>query len=217
MLLEPIVDDYNDFGILKQTIANPAESAVFLDLELVIEGGRIVTRTFQKVNNPYLYLPAHSAHAPGIIQGTVYGLLQRYYYQNSRHSDYKHFSNLLFTRLVARGWDEAVLEKIFFTAQEKIKSNPILPATPTDVSSASEEEQERIFFHLQYHPEDIPKADVRRFWSEELEEVIKEEIGIELFTIAYSRAPTIGSVVSKAKLYQVSGKEVSTYIAGEQA
>jgi hypothetical protein len=48
--------------------------------------------------------------------------------------------------------------------------------------------------------------------------VVKKEIGIDLFTIAYSnRATNIGDVVSKAKLYEVSEEEVSKFIMGEQA
>ncbi len=47
--------------------------------------------------------------------------------------------------------------------------------------------------------------------------MVKKEIGIDLFTIAYSRATNIGDVISKAKLYEVSEEEVSKFIMGEQA
>ena len=210
---EQLLRDYDDFGILRWDFNDPAPQVDFLDLTLRIENNKIITKTFQKKNNPYLYLPAHSAHAPGMIKGLVYGLLRRYYYQNSKYSDFTHFSNLLFNRLLARGWDRAVLSPIFSKSLEKIKASPKLPPSPKGDASF----EERLFFHLQFHPEDIPRSDIRKFYSEELEEVVKKEIGIDLFTIAYSRATNIGDVISKAKLYEVSGKEVSKFITGEQA
>ena len=170
-------------------------------------------RRTKKQNNPYLYIPAHSAHTPGLIKGLVYGLLRRYYYQNSKDSDFVHFKNLLFNRLLARGWDRAVLSPIFSTSLEKIKTSSKLPPAPKGDATL----EERLFFHLQYHPCDIPRSDIRKFYSEELEEVVKKEIGIDLFTIAYSRATNIGDVISKAKLYEVSEEEVSKFIMGEQA
>jgi hypothetical protein len=210
---DQLLHDYNDFGILRWEFNDPAPQVDFLDLPLWIENDRILTKTYQKTNNPYLYIPAHSAHTPGLIKGLVYGLLRRYYYQNSKDSDFVHFKNLLFNRLLARGWDRAVLSPIFSTSLEKIKTSSKLPPAPKGNATL----EERLFFHLQYHPCDIPRSDIRKFYSEELEDVVKKEIGIDLFTIAYSRATNIGDVISKAKLYEVSGEEVSKFTMGEQA
>jgi hypothetical protein len=44
-----------------------------------------------------------------------------------------------------------------------------------------------------------------------LEAAIREESGIEQFTIAYSKPTTIGSVIAKAQLHQEEGYEVSKY------
>ena len=71
--------DVNNFGILTWDIENnpPATSVDFLDLTLTLEGNRIVSKTFQKKMNLYLYLPAASAHPEGCIKGTVFGLVRR--------------------------------------------------------------------------------------------------------------------------------------------
>jgi hypothetical protein len=83
-----LVDLFNDFGILKWDCEKPLKSVNFLDLNLTIEGRRIVTRTYQKPDNPYLYIPPHSAHPAGVVNGTIYGLLRTYYRQNSKYSDF---------------------------------------------------------------------------------------------------------------------------------
>ena len=44
---------------------------------------------------------------------------------------------------------------------------------------------------------------------------MKDEIGIEQQTMAYSRPQTIGNIGAKAKMLEAEGKEVSKYITGE--
>ena len=52
-------------------------------------------------------------------------------------------------------------------------------------------------------------------YQEECEQLLMEELGVERFTIAYSRPKTIGSVIAQSQLFQVEGQEVSKYFAGE--
>ncbi len=54
---KPFCNDLNNFGILKWTINDPSEKDIFLDLTIAIEGKRIVTTTYQKPMNLYLYIP----------------------------------------------------------------------------------------------------------------------------------------------------------------
>ncbi len=68
---------------------------------------------------------------------------------------------------------------------------------------------------MEFHPKDIPHHQVRKIYSEECENIFKAEIGIEQFTMAYSRPKTIGNIVAKAKLSEVDGREVSKFITGE--
>ncbi len=79
----------NNFGILRWDISKLTYSLGYLDIELTIMDGRIITKTFQKEMNLYQYLPPHSAHPPLMLCGMIYSLMKSYYHQNTLHSDYK--------------------------------------------------------------------------------------------------------------------------------
>jgi len=100
--------------------------------------------------------------------------------------------------------------------QAGLRSASNLEKPPTPVTEpAIEEEERRLFFHMQYHPKDIPRREIRDIYDDLCKTTLEAELGITQFTIAYSRPTTIGSVIAKSDLYQVEGKEVSKYIAGE--
>ncbi|KAL7476883.1 hypothetical protein ACHAW6_008090 [Cyclotella cf. meneghiniana] len=212
---EELIQDYNNFGILKWDVTRPKLAVNFLDLELTIENGRITSKTFQKPNNPYLYIPPHSAHAPGMINGIIFSLLQTYHRQNSKYADFLKFSKLLFKRHIMQGWDYNVLKNVFTSALKKLtKPNQIpIPIAPGPTSITNTEKQ--LFFHMEFHPGDITRNQVRKIYSEECQDVLEAEIGTEQFTLAYSRPKTIGNIIAKAKLFEVNGREVSTFLTGE--
>ena len=214
VMWDSLIHVFNSFGILKWDTSLPKSSVHFLDLWITMEGNRIVTKTYQKPNNPYLYLPPHSAHPSSMIHGTIYGLLRTYYRQNSHFNDFLAISNLLFKRHVRQGWDPAVLKAAIVSALNKLKSK--LEAPPPLIADADPpSHKSHIFFHMQFHPGDIPRREVRQAYSDTCEEVLRDECEIEQFTIAYSKAKTIGSVIAKAQLHQAEGHEVTKFIAGE--
>ena len=55
----------------------------FLDLSLHISNSKILTKTYQKSMNLYLYIPSNSAHPPSCLKGLITGELRRYWLQNS--------------------------------------------------------------------------------------------------------------------------------------
>jgi hypothetical protein len=68
---------FNDFDILKWECPKLKTSVDFIDLTLMIEGNRVVTKTYQqKRENPYMYIPLHSVHPAGMINGIVFLLLR---------------------------------------------------------------------------------------------------------------------------------------------
>eukprot|EP00804_Cyclotella_cryptica_P005183 CCRYP_014250-RB/>CCRYP_014250-RB protein AED:0.28 eAED:0.14 QI:0/-1/0/1/-1/0/1/0/330 len=208
---DSLIKTFDDFGILKWETSLPSSSVTFLDLTVTLRESQITTRTFQKENNPYLYIPPHSAHPPGMIDGIIYSLLRTYYHQNSHHSDFLHFAKLLFQRHVSQGWDPKALQKIFAKAWDKLKARNENPAQPSDSTS----NEELLFFHMQFHPNDISQRDIRKIYGETCEETFKTEIGINRLIIAYSRPKTIGNVIAKAKLFETEEQKVSRHIAGE--
>jgi hypothetical protein len=108
-----LIQDYNSFGILKLEINEPSSQVNFLDLTLTISKGKIITKTFQKANNPHLYIPPHFEHTPGMIHGIIFTLLKTYYCQKSQSSDFVKLTNLLFKCHIKQGWDQAVIKNVF--------------------------------------------------------------------------------------------------------
>ena len=129
----------------------------------------------------------------GVAKGWIYGILRTYWYQNSKYSDFVRKSSLLFQRHLKQRWDQAVLKELFVSALNKLKSQLEAPDIPTDVTptppsqSQNEEDQlappeedpEMLFLHLQFHPGDIPRREVRKIYEDTCGEVFRDTVGIE--------------------------------------
>ena len=150
--------DVDTFGILKWDITNddrrPSTSVDFLDLTLSIENGRVVTRTFQKPMNLFLYLPSGSAHPQGCIKGTIYGLISRYYAQTTYQKDYIYFLVTLYhyRHLYDRSWDKEFIQGLILEATYTIKS---WSSATTPASLQVKDDENNLFIHLECHPNDI--------------------------------------------------------------
>ncbi|KAL3790505.1 hypothetical protein ACHAWO_010636 [Cyclotella atomus] len=209
-------NDVNNFGELTWDIFDQklSSSVDFLDLTLIIRGNKIVSRTFQKKMNLYLYIPPTSAHPAGCIKGTVFGLIRRYYAQNTFQRDFVHFVKLLYRRLLLRGWDRTFMRNLILEACTCAKSKAHTPAAQPTLNQGLLNDVDRLFIHIEYHPEDIPRKRVQELYQLHLGEVLNAELGIEQPTIAYSRPKNIGDLITKAKLHQASG-QTSSIILGE--
>ena len=117
---EAFKKDLNTFGILTWEVSALEREVNFLDLTLTLENGRIVSKTYQKPTNLYLYLPPSSAHPPGCIKGTIYGLLGRYYAQNTYRKDYLALVKKLYTHLLNRGWNSTATRRMILKADSTI-------------------------------------------------------------------------------------------------
>ena len=49
----------------------------YMDMTILIHEGWIVTSIYEKAMNLYLYIPPHSAHPPGVLNGLVSGNILR--------------------------------------------------------------------------------------------------------------------------------------------
>ena len=63
-----------------------------MDITISIENTRLVTKIYEKPENPYMYLPSSSCHTFGIIKGTVIkgtviGMIYRYYVLTTYRTD----------------------------------------------------------------------------------------------------------------------------------
>ena len=161
--------------------------------------------------NLYQYIPPQSAHTPGMTKGVIYSLMKNYHLQNSKQSDYLKMATLLFRRYVARGWERKTIKSLILDADEKIRL--------CQHSDSSTEEalttKERVFLHMEYHPNDIPRKLIRTIYNQNCGELFEEKLGIKQTTIAYSRAKNLRELLTQAKLHQAPGHEASKYFTGE--
>lgn len=213
-------DDVNNFGILTWDIEEQqlTSSVDFLDLTLSIKENKIVSRTFQKKMNLYLYIPPMSAHPSGCIKGTIYGLVRRYHAHNTYRKDFVLFVSLLYRRLIARGWEREAMRKLILEAcryvQQKANATNADNANQPAGEPTNNDDENRLFIHLKYHPDDIPRQRVQQLYQQHCGEILRRECKIERPTIAYSRPKNLGDLLTKAKYYQAPGKSTSI-ILGE--
>ena len=204
-------DDVDNFGILKWDIKEqkPSSTVNFLDLTLTIQGDTIYSKTYQKAMNLYLYLPFASAHPQGCIKGTVYGLTRRYYLQNSHRSDYVRIVSLLYRRLCARGWEPTFIKSLILDASKRIET---ASTSPPKQSTAGDSNRiaDDIYIHLQYHPDDISRRQLRTIYDEHLAHHFENTLKVKRAIVAYSRPKNIGDYVTQAKLHQAAGITAST-------
>ena len=204
--------DVSNFGILTWTFEEPSQQVNFLDMTLSIVGDHIESRTYQKKMNLYLYIPPASGHSRSIIKGTIFGLVTRYYAQNTHRRDYIHFVKLLFQRFLNRGWQRDEILPIFLEAAEKNESRSKSPLQPQSKSKRASNEG-TLFLHWQYHPHDIQRHQIRQLFEEHLGTVTRD-LGLERTIICYSRLRNIGEYITQAKLHEPAEYTAET-IMGE--
>lgn len=198
----------------------------FMDLTISIDNGRIKTTMFEKALNLYLYIPPHSTHPPGVLNGLVMGNVMRIHTlcsdQPDRHAKMQQF----FLRLLARGYKHDILVPLFSHAirnAEAYVRRGGCRQTPT-IEDTKALQQRRVFFHVQYHPKNPRSSTIQRLWHNYLREPTwkiplrslrnhkKTPILIDQLTVAYSRPPNLGNLLSYRRFDNLPGPEVSSYL-----
>ena len=119
---------------------------------------------------------------------------------------------MLYQHLLERGWERQYTRQLILDATTNIEARG--PKGSKSSSPDTDSTSDRLFFHLQYHPDDIPRRRIQELYQEHCGELFLRELNIERPTIAYSRPPNLGEFVTKAKLHQAPGRTAST-IMGE--
>ena len=166
--------------------------------------------------NLYQYIPPHSAHPPGMCKGIIYSLLRNYYLQNTEKSDYNKMAVLLFQRFVAVGWDRKQIKSMILAADQRLSELKNQPPS-TALSDEPSSNKERLFLHLEYHPNELPKGAIRETYNHTCGKLLETRLGIKQVTIAYSRPLNLLESLTQAKLHQAPGRKASTYIMGESS
>lgn len=149
----------NCFGKLRWEFTPLRKELDFMDLTVRVTPRGIHTRLYEKPLNLYLYIPPHSAHAPGNLRGLVIGMTERIFRLTSDRQDQQIALRNLFQRLCHRGYTSTILKPLFQAALDRI-DNRIIP-DPWD-------EEKRCYLHLPFHPNDPSSRLAQRLFREHM-------------------------------------------------
>jgi len=179
----------NNWGSLKWTVEEPTIKTVFLDLNIQLKRSSILTSTYQKTMNLYLYIPPLSAHPPSCFKGLIAGELQRYWVQNNPH-DFKRILVKFITRLTERGHSLQSLIPVIKNAAISLQKNKQRPNT------VIRDTDKTLYIHWKYHPSGLQNTDIRQAYNSPL----KGSIPFDNMQIALSRQKNLRDILSRATL-----------------
>ncbi len=133
----------NNWSGLEWVIEEPSKTTVFLDLNLRIQQSKILTNTYQKPLNLYLYIPPRSAHPPSCLKGLISGEVRRYWLQNSPE-DFEKILVKFIERLVDRGHSLQNLAPIFMNAASTLDNKTNIVQSPLNSNI--------LYIHWTFHP-----------------------------------------------------------------
>ena len=219
----------NNMG-LQWEFSERCHKATFMDLNIKLSNGRLYTSIYAKPLALHLYIPPTSCHAPGMTSGLIYGHFYRLFMLCSHESDIEKEIYLFFTRLLDRGYSFPTLLPLFLNAEQKarqarakhlqhiLRNNPHNLSTDTShhrgtsANNNTDADDKGIFFHLKYHPSNPSAKEIQRLWRHHILTPPQEtplyhlhnrdghRVNINRLTIAYSRAPNLGNLLSCRKL-----------------
>ncbi len=190
---------------LKWTFSPRSTQVDFMDLTVRLEQGRIVTTMYKKALNLYLYLPPHSAHPPGVLQGLVIGNVIRIHTLCSDPSNIEFLTRQFYSRLLRRGYKPDILAPLFEQAMTKAaayqpgRTSPIPTGSPLN---------NQIFLHLPFHPQNPPSFKLQSAFREHVlaprykhplptvRNRSQHPINVGRMVIAYSRPRNTGDLLS---------------------
>ena len=118
------------------------------------------------------------AHPPGMIKSLVYSLIRTYYIQNTYITDFNTIIKKIFSRLLARGYCSDTLLPLFKENIVKVTTNPTLqlqkhrqtpttqqPNTNAPPKKINDNNNNTLFLHLEYHPQDISRNKIRTIYE----------------------------------------------------
>lgn len=191
-------------------------TVTFMDLTITLDDGKFTTKLYAKPMALHLYIPPSSCHAPGIINGLIHGHFLRVYQLCSHQHDIDREIDLFYQRLLDRGHSPNTILPLFAKAEERARQ--ISEGNQAD-NKDKLELNSQLFFHLPFHPSNPSSKHIQTLWhdivaappNEEPLSSLKNKSGfsipIEKLTIAYSRAPNIGNLLSCRKLKKTESKD----------
>ena len=212
----------NAFHGLPWDVSDRSTTVDYMDLTVVLDGGRLHTTLFEKALNLHLYIPPHSAHPPGVLNGLVMGMVHRIHTLCSRPGDIRALKQQFLRHLLARGYKHDALLPLFRKAAAAALAY-------TGPLSATSRLDDTVFYHTRYHPDDPSSHTIQSLWRDEvahppgcpaLADVSSTHtgatLGVDRLIVAYSRPPNLGNLLSYRRLPSDTGPLVSSFATGLQ-
>ncbi len=156
-------------------------SVDFLDLKICIEAESLITRTYQKNLNLYLYPVFSSAVPPHNKTGLIKGLLTKYWEQNTLKTDFLLICRKLKERLLARGYPAKLID----FAYQKFVTEKLEPKSRRSKNSSP------LFFKVQYDPREPCRSELKRILNFDRLESLLNELHLPPPTICYTKNPNL--------------------------
>jgi hypothetical protein len=179
----------DSWGNLKWEANTLSTTTHFLDLNVTLKHSTIVTSTYQKPLNLYLYLPPRSAHPSSCLKGLIKGELYRYWLQN-QPADFQELVTQFLIRLYNRGHTIEHLTPIISQAASSIESN-------LDRSQTKLENDNTLYIHWEHHPNGLQRKMLRQIYNNTLCPVNP----FHNMTVAISRPKNLRDILTKAALH----------------
>ena len=133
--------------------------------------------------------------------------------------------SLFYSRLLVRGHKSDCLKQLFLEAIKAIedKSNPLIITEMDSKEDNLTASDNRIFFHIPYHPRDISRQKIRDIYEATCENNItnfqnavnvksRELMQIKQLTVAYHRPKNLRDVICPSALVESDTCYVSKYL-----
>ena len=201
------------FG-LEWTVTELTDRVDFMDMTISIKDNKLVTTLYEKNLNLYLYIPPHSAHPPGVLNGIIFGHIYRIFHLCSDKSDQKGHIQRFYVRLQRRGYKPSTLKAIFTHAlshygnAHRPISRPVEPPYPNHPDIP----WHQMYLHVPYHPNNLPSYMYQLAWRNTINAPKFEQrlqstkningtrINIDRMVVAHSRPSNLGNKLSYRKL-----------------
>jgi hypothetical protein len=201
----------NSMG-LSWEFTDRSTTAIFMDLTITIENGRISTSIYSKPLSLHLYIPPHSCHAPGIAKALIFGHTLRVLRLCSKQSDINIELRQFYHRLIARGYSSTTILPLLATAETNAREKVAYEKTTIWNDERVKTNNDALFFHLPFHPSNPPSPHIQSlrrsiiatpFDAEKLANLKNysgHRIPISKLIVAYSRPPNLGNLLSCRKV-----------------
>ena len=219
---EQYQSDMNNYGSLSWEFTERTLSIPFLDITISIEHPslEISFTLFQKQQNLYLYLPAHTAHPPGVLKGLVHGMYYSTKHLNSDPRDIELCCQRFLDRMTARGHSRDSLLPILDQSIQRFSSHTL---SVPNLTEAVGEPTRPVFLHIKYHPSSPSSRKLQEQFCSHLRQppgetplpvltnLMRVPIGINRMIVAYHRPKNLGDILTPRKISE-GVKSVSTII-----